>query len=115
MARLGWRIVSGGTDNHLIVIDVSPLNITGKEAAIDLEKAGMVLNYNTVPFDTNPPTNPSGIRLGTPAMTSRGLKEPQMRFVGRLLSQVLKKEVTVDTARKDIGLLCSRFPIPEMY
>ncbi|OGV92790.1 serine hydroxymethyltransferase [Microgenomates group bacterium RIFCSPLOWO2_01_FULL_47_10] len=111
----GMKLVTKGTDNHLIVIDVSPLNITGKEAAIDLEKAGMVLNYNTVPFDTNPPANPSGIRLGTPAMTSRGLKEPQMRFVGRLLSQVLKKEVTVDTARKDIGLLCSRFPIPEMY
>lgn len=111
----GIDIVTGGTDNHLLVADLRPLNITGKDAAVLLEEAGIILNYNTVPFDPNPPFNPSGIRMGTPALTSRGMKEPQMRYIGRLLAQILKKEVKIDQAKKEVGLLCSRFPIPEVY
>lgn len=111
----GVAVVTGGTDNHLIVADLRPLNISGKDAAVLLESTGIIVNYNTVPFDPNPPFNPSGIRLGTPAMTSRGLKEPQMRYVGRLMSQILKNEIEVSAAKKEVSLLCSRFPIPEAY
>lgn len=111
----GIDVVTGGTDNHLLVADLRPLNISGKDAAVLLEKAGIIVNYNTVPFDPNPPFNPSGIRMGTPALTSRGMKEPQMRYIGRLLAQILKKEVKIDQAKKEVGLLCSRFPIPEAY
>lgn len=111
----GIDVVTGGTDNHLLVADLRPINITGKDAAVILEDAGIVLNYNTVPFDPNPPFKPSGIRMGTPALTSRGMKEPQMRYIGRLISQILKKEIKIDQARKEVELLCSRFPIPESY
>jgi glycine hydroxymethyltransferase len=111
----GIDVVTGGTDNHLLVADLRALKISGKDAAVLLEEAGIVLNYNTVPFDPNPPFNPSGIRMGTPALTSRGMKEPQMRYIGRLIAQILKKEMKVDQAKKEVGLLCSRFPIPEAY
>ncbi|MFC1653301.1 serine hydroxymethyltransferase [Patescibacteria group bacterium] len=111
----GLDIVTKGTDNHLMVADLRPLNIKGKDGAVLLEEAGIITNYNTVPFDPSPPYNPSGIRLGTPAITTRKMKEPQMRYVGRLISKVLKKEISADVAKKDVGDLCAKFPIPEKY
>jgi glycine hydroxymethyltransferase len=108
-------IVTNGTDNHLMVADLTPLGISGKEAAVLLEESGIVTNYNTIPHDPNPPYNPSGIRLGTPAITSRGMKEPQMRYIGKLIADVLKKEITPDQANKEVISLCKKFSIPEKY
>ena len=111
----GVNLTTGGTDNHLMVADLRSLNIKGKDAAILLEKAGIVLNYNTVPFDPNPPFNPSGIRLGTPAVTSRGMKEKEMKKIGELIVTILKKKLTAAEVLKEVRQLCRRFPIPKAY
>lgn len=111
----GLDIVTGGTDNHLMVADVRPLNMRGKQAAVLLEKAGIVLNYNTVPYDPNPPFNPSGIRLGTPAATSRGMKQKQMIHIGEIISAVLIGSLRPRRAAKEVKSLCDQFPIPEKY
>lgn len=108
-------IVTHGTDNHLMVANLTPLNMKGKDGAILLEKAGIVTNYNTIPHDPNPPFNPSGIRLGTPAVTSRGMREPQMRYIGKLIADVLKKDIKTDQAKKEVTDLCKKFPIPTEY
>ena len=111
----GLEVVSGGTDNHLLVADVRPLDILGKDAAILLEEAGIICNYNTVPFDPNPPFNPSGIRLGTPGCTTRGMKEEQMKQVGEWIAAVLKKELNVKECAKQVKQLCEDFPIPDEF
>jgi glycine hydroxymethyltransferase len=85
----GFQLVSGGTDNHLIVIDLTSKKVIGKKAAQVLDRAGIVCNYNTVPFDPRTPFSPSGIRLGTPAVTSRGMREPEMRQIGAWLDKVV--------------------------
>ena len=77
----GFRVVSGGTDTHLMLVDVFSKGVRGKEAEIALDRARITVNKNAIPFDTNPPLNPSGIRLGTPAVTTRGFREPEMREV----------------------------------
>ena len=87
---LGWRLVSGGTDNHLMLVDVFARGITGKVAEAALDKAGLTANKNTIPFDQNSPMVASGIRLGTPAVTTRGMKEPEMAVVGQLISRALE-------------------------
>ena len=79
LQEAGYRIVSGGTDNHLMLVDVFEKGILGSEAELALGKAGITVNKNAIPYDTNPPLKPSGIRVGTPAMTTRGMKEPEMR------------------------------------
>ena len=86
----GFRIVSGGTDSHLMIVDVTSKNIDGKTAAIALEKAGIECNYSTIPFDTRPPANPSGIRLGTPILTTIGMKENDMVRVAAYINKVLE-------------------------
>lgn len=86
----GLRIVSGGTDNHLMLVDVTPLNITGKDAETALDIAGITVNKNTIPFDPNPPMVSSGIRLGTPSLTTRGMKEKEMKRVAELIVEALK-------------------------
>lgn len=86
----GLRIVSGGTDNHLMLVDVTPLNITGKDAETGLDIAGITVNKNTIPFDQNPPMISSGIRLGTPSLTTRGMKEGEMKRVAELIVEALK-------------------------
>ena len=111
----GLELTTGGTDNHLMVADLRSLNILGKDAAILLEKAGIIVNYNTVPFDPNPPFNPSGIRLGTPAVTSRGMGKSAMKQIGNLIAQVLKKEKITAKAKKEVKLLCQKFPVAERY
>lgn len=89
LKKLGWRIVSGGTDTHLILIDTMANGISGKTASEKLEKAGIIVNKNTIPFDPRPPMDPSGIRIGTPAVTTRGMKEKDMKRIARLISKTL--------------------------
>jgi glycine hydroxymethyltransferase len=115
LMRRGFDLVSGGTDNHLILIDLTNKNVPGKKAAKALEKAGIICNYNTVPYDPRKPFNPSGIRLGTPAVTSRGMGEDQMRQVAVWMDQVIQ-QVNDDAAIARIGeevrSLCRGFPAP---
>jgi glycine hydroxymethyltransferase len=111
----GLNLVTSGTDNHLMVVDVRNLKLLGKDAAVLLETAGIVVNANTVPYDPSPPQNPSGIRLGTPAITSRGMKERQMKQIGYLITLVLKKQISAKQAKAEVEALCTRFPIPNKY
>lgn len=109
------KLTTDGTDNHLMVADLRNLDILGKDAAVLLESAGMVLNYNTVPYDPNPPFNPSGIRLGTPGMTTRGMGEDEMKELGQLMAGVLKGDVQPEQALKQVHDWCEQFPIPESF
>jgi glycine hydroxymethyltransferase len=110
----GWRLVSGGTDNHLMLIDVFSRGITGKVAEGALDRAGITVNKNTIPYDQTSPMVASGIRVGTPALTSRGMKEPEMEKVGRLLSRALlsvNDETALAQVKKDVHALCGTFPL----
>jgi glycine hydroxymethyltransferase len=114
--RRGYRIVSGGTDNHLMLVDVFSKGITGRQAEIALEAASITVNKNTIPFDSNPPMVTSGIRLGTPALTSRGMKEAEMKAIGDFISDVLG-DVQDQGLQHRISLkvadLTKRFPLYE--
>ena len=90
LAGLGARVVSGGTDNHLLLVDVTPLGVTGKEAEHLLDEIGITVNKNAIPFDTLPPNTASGIRIGTPATTSRGFGPDEMRAVGRIIIEAIR-------------------------
>jgi glycine hydroxymethyltransferase len=110
----GWRLVSGGTDNHLILVDVFARGITGKAAEAALDRAGITVNKNTIPYDKNSPMVASGIRVGTPALTTRGFREPEMEQVGRLLSRALASvdsETGLADVKRDVTRLCDRFPL----
>lgn len=108
----GFNLVTGGTDNHLILIDLRNKNIDGKKAAEILEEAGIVVNKNTIPFDPAPPANPSGIRLGTPALTTRGMKEREMVKIAGWIDQVIDG-INPEKIRKEVKKLCQEFPIPK--
>ncbi len=111
-------LVSGGTDTHLLLVDLRKQNVTGKQAEKALDEAGIYVNKNTIPFDTRKPFDPSGIRLGTPVLTSRGMKEEQMSMVGDFIVKVLANVDNADikaSVRKEVEMLCSQFPIyPEL-
>ena len=110
----GWRLVSGGTDNHLILIDVFARGITGKVAEKALEHAGITVNKNTIPYDTNSPMVASGIRVGTPALTTRGMKEAEMTQVGRFIARALSaidNESALADVRRDVLEMCDGFPL----
>ncbi len=110
----GFRLVSGGTDNHLMLVDVFSRGITGKVAEAALGKAGITVNKNAIPFDQNPPMTASGIRIGTPAITSRGLGEPEMDVVGELIARALKTpddDAALATVRVEVERLCRKFPL----
>ena len=114
IADEGFRIVSGGTDNHLVLVDVFSGGLTGKAAEKALEHAGITVNKNTIPFDPNPPMTASGVRLGTPALTTRGMGTAEMEEIGRLIGKALKgsdNETTTAEVRKSVGTLCARFPL----
>lgn len=138
----GFNLISEGTDSHLILIDLTNFNILGNTAAEGLEEAGIVLNYNSVPFDPNPPFYPSGIRLGTPALTSRGMKEKEMRLIGEIIfkaiselslikknlkigtdeekklavrKKIINKSKEIKKLKKTVLTLCKRFPIRKSY
>ncbi len=92
LSRLGWRIISGGTDSHLILVDVSGAGIGGAEASDRLEKQNIIVNKNAIPFDTRPPVDPSGIRLGTAGETTKGKKEKDMIALAKRIDRVLRKK-----------------------
>ncbi|HOZ72889.1 MAG TPA: serine hydroxymethyltransferase [Spirochaetales bacterium] len=113
LAEGGARIVSGGTDNHLMLVDLSPLGITGKEAEKWLDEAGITVNKNGIPFDQKSPFITSGIRVGTPAVTTRGMKEPEMRQIASLIMEVLRtKGESADKIRSEVRKLTGRFGLP---
>jgi glycine hydroxymethyltransferase len=114
LADAGFRVVSGGTDTHLMLVDVFAKGVKGKEAESALDRAYITANKNTIPFDVNPPLNPSGMRFGSPAVTTRGFKEPEMRQVAALIAQVLENvssEDNLSEVRRKVGELTSRFPL----
>ncbi|MCX5686582.1 MAG: serine hydroxymethyltransferase [Candidatus Omnitrophica bacterium] len=114
MARLGYRITSGGTDTHLFLADLTNKNITGRDAAAVLDRAGITANKNLIPYDTRPPHIASGIRIGTPAVTTRGMKEAEMRQAARLVDQVLsdpENEKNLQLVRKGVDKLVRKFPL----
>jgi RpiB/LacA/LacB family sugar-phosphate isomerase len=115
MKHNGFRLVSGGTDNHLMLVDVGAKNLTGKECQIALDEAGITVNKNTIPFETRSPFLASGIRLGSPACTTRGMKEAEMAAIADMISEVLLDVKNVETAhkvRERVRELTTRFPLP---
>ncbi|MGH9651910.1 MAG: serine hydroxymethyltransferase, partial [Bryobacteraceae bacterium] len=114
LRREGYRVVSGGTDSHMFLVDVFSKGVRGRDAEKTLDEAYMTVNKNAIPFDTNKPLNPSGIRLGSPAVTTRGFGESEMAEVGRLIASVLndvKSEAVIAQARKGVAALTERFPL----
>ena len=110
----GFDLVSGGTDNHLILIDLTNKEVTGKKAEAALDEANITCNKNMVPFDKRTPFNPSGIRLGTPALTTRGMKEPEMRLVGQWIAEVIHNidnESVYEKVRNEVRVFCEQYPL----
>ena len=115
MKRNGFRLVSGGTDNHLMLVDVGARGVTGKECQAALDEAGITVNKNTIPFETRSPFQASGIRLGTPAVTTRGMAETEMAAVADMISEVLldlKNTDAIGQVRRRVRELTARFPLP---
>jgi glycine hydroxymethyltransferase len=115
LGRLGLRLVSGGTDTHLLLVDLSPIGITGRVAEKALDAVGITVNKNVIPFDSRPPQITSGIRLGTPAVTSRGFKDKEMKLIARLIVRVLSNlgdEKIYDEVRQQVSEICNGFPVP---
>ena len=115
LADQGARVVSGGTDNHLMLVDVTPLGVTGKEAEHLLDEIGITVNKNGIPFDPLPPNTASGIRLGTPATTSRGFGEDEMRSVGRIIIEAINAREDEAVQRRlagEVAQIVARFPVP---
>lgn len=114
MKRNGFRLVSGGTDNHLVLVDVGARGLNGKECQAALDQAGITINKNTIPFETRSPFLASGIRLGTPAITTRGMKETEMAAIADMIAEVLLDLKNVEAAtkvRQRVHELTSRFPL----
>ena len=115
MQSEGFPLVSGGTDNHLMLVDVAAKGTTGKIAEQALDKAGITVNKNMIPFDPRPPLDPSGVRLGTPALTTRGMKEAEMKRVGRWIAEVLaspEDAALLNRVKGEVKDLCEQFPAP---
>ncbi len=114
LAARKFRIVSGGTDTHLMLVDVFSKGINGKQAEVALDHAGITVNKNAIPFDQNPPLTPSGIRIGTPALTTRGMQEGEMEAIGDWIAEVLdhvNDQGVQARVRKDVQILCEKFPL----
>jgi glycine hydroxymethyltransferase len=114
MEEEGFRVVSGGTDSHVLLVDVFAKGVKGKEAEKALDEAYITVNKNGIPFDVNPPLNPSGIRLGSPAVTTRGFGAAEMQEVARLISLVIqnvKSESAIAETRKRVAVLTEKFPL----
>jgi len=118
LLEYGFNLVSGGTDNHLILIDLRNKNILGKKLAKALDRAKIVTNYNTTPLDPDHPANPTGLRLGTPAITTRGMKEEHARQIATFINKVtenIDNESAIEKVGKEVLLLSSQFPVPEHF
>jgi glycine hydroxymethyltransferase len=114
LLKLGYKLVTGGTDSHMVLIDLRPQGLTGKQVEQALEKAGITVNKNAVPNDPLPPTKTSGIRLGTSALTTRGLKEDDMRQIARWIDTVIKNlddEKVIEKVRNEVREMCDRYPL----
>ena len=114
LAERGFKIFSGGTDNHLMLVDLRPNNLTGRDAQEALDRARITVNKNAIPFDTQPPTKAGGIRLGTPAVTTRGMKESEMTTIAALIAELLREpssEAALATVRTQVEALVERFPL----
>jgi glycine hydroxymethyltransferase len=114
IAEAGYRIISGGTDNHLMLVDVFAKGILGSEAEAALGKAGITVNKNAIPYDTNPPLKPSGIRIGTPALTTRGMKQAEMKQIAAWIVEALDKrsdDAALDNIRNRVAELANHFPL----
>ena len=114
LIRAGLRLVSGGTDNHLMLVDLRPKKLTGKVAEEALGKAGITVNKNMIPFDPEKPTVASGVRVGTPAITTRGMKEKDMAAVGKLIGDALDHaadDAALARIRGQVKELCQQFPL----
>lgn len=114
LQEAGYRLVSGGTDNHLMLVDVFEKGILGSEAESALGKAGITVNKNAIPYDTNPPLKPSGIRIGTPALTTRGMKESEMRIIATWIAKALEKrndDAALERIRGEVAELANTFPL----
>lgn len=112
--QLGWKLVSGGTDNHLVWCDLRPKRLTGRKAEVALDKVGITVNRNMIPGDPEKPWNTSGIRVGTPAVTTRGFREPEMEKVAELIDRSLshlEEEAVQESVRQDVRALTARFPL----
>jgi|SRR3989344_2071222 len=108
LLTMNYKLTTGGTDNHLMVINIGS---NAKQIATNLEEAGIIVNYNSIPHDPNPPANPSGIRLGTPALTTRGMKEKEMKQIAKWIYEVSKDPNTTEKIAKEVKKLCKKFPI----
>lgn len=118
LMEYGFELVSGGTDNHLLLIDLRNKKIPGKKLAKALDRARVVTNYNTIPGDDSPAANPNGIRLGTPSVTTRGMKEEQMELIAGFINRVadnIDNEAVIEETAKEVLLLCSHFRVPEHF
>jgi glycine hydroxymethyltransferase len=114
MAGRGFRLVSGGTDNHLMLVDLRPKRLNGKRTQEVLDLAGITANKNAIPNDPNPPFKTSGLRLGTPAVTSRGMGEAEMPLIAELIDRALEvrhDEAAVAMVKEEVKALCHRFPL----
>ena len=114
LAEGGWRIISGGTDNHVMLVDVFSKGILGSEAELALGKAGITVNKNAIPYDTNPPLKPSGIRVGTPALTTRGMQEAEMRQIALWIGNALESrgdDAVLTRIRGEVAEMANRFPL----
>jgi glycine hydroxymethyltransferase len=118
LSNAGFRLVSGGTDNHLMLVDVFSKGITGKVAEAALGRAAITVNKNAIPFDKNPPMTASGVRIGTPAVTTRGMREPEMDVIAGFIARVLaspEDDAVSQQVKTEVGALCRRFPLyPEL-
>ena len=115
LQRLGMRLISGGTDNHLVLVDLTGIGVTGREAEEALGRTGIVVNRNAIPFDPHPRRVSSGIRLGTPAVTSRGFGAEEMKHIASLVVRVITNIGDLDIQEQvsqEVSQLCSRFPVP---
>jgi glycine hydroxymethyltransferase len=115
LAMLGYRIVSGGTDNHVMLVDLRPKGITGIDAQIALDEAAITVNKNAIPFDTEPISKTGGIRIGTPAMTTRGMKEDDMMEIAEMIDAALAARndpAALQRIRRSVTALTRQFPLP---
>ena len=111
----GFALVTGGTDNHLVLMDLTPKGVPGKVAAQALDRAGIVTNYNSIPFDPRKPFDPSGVRIGTPAITARGMGAAEMEQLGDWMAEVVdhvEDEAKIAGIAADVKALCDKFPAP---